>query len=143
MKTTLTMLKRKRQVMLAFSFFFVLMLSADALYAQSPVIHQYYMKLEESPKMIDPSYCVIECTTGKPEIFIQLFNENPTDQTLDFKLKITDVSGDVTYYTVSDFELTAAAMVQPECGISAYSDLRISVPSGYDPAGLTVEISYP
>jgi hypothetical protein len=143
MKATRKLWEGKMQKMLAVSFFFMLMLSAGALYAQDPVIHQHWKFLGESEKLIDCDYSVIECPSEDPEIFVKLFNENPSDKTLDFTLTVSEGTNTPVEYEVTDYDLDAAAMIKPKCGSTDYADLRFAVPSGFDPKKLKVKITFP
>jgi hypothetical protein len=143
MKARINISRSKMPALLAFTFLFALMFTGGALRAQNPVMHQQWTFLEESPKHIDATYCVVECPNEDAKIFLRLFNENPTGQSLDFTLTVTDGTNTPVEYDVTGYKLAKAAMVNPSCGSSDYSDLMFAVPSGFDPGKMKVEISYP
>lgn len=117
---------------------------AGSAFAQSPTYHQGWTMLEEHPSQIDVSYAVVQCTsTSSSEIYLHIFNENPTAQSVSFTLTIEDpATSNTSTYTVTNFSLSVAEMVKAECGSTSNSVLKTAVPSGFNPATLTVDISY-
>lgn len=111
--------------------------------AQQPTFDQGWTILEESANQVDVSFAVVQCTAGSSEIHLHVFNENPTAQVVSFTIELTNPSdGATATHTVTNLSLTLGQMIQAECGSTANSNLKFAVPSGFDPAALTVDITY-
>ena len=97
--------------------------------------------LGESKTQLDISYRVIKCS-GAGEIHLQIFNENPNDQTARFEISVVNPDGESFTRRIA-FSVERAAIVQPDCNSEGtLKDLKISVPSGYDLTGLKVKIVF-
>lgn len=123
---------------------FALLVMSFNLQAQSPVFHQGWTALEESPNYIDVSYSVMECNGGSPEIFLHVFNENPKAQSVNFTITIVNpATSQSTKYSVKNLQMDVGEMTQAECGSLANQNLKVALPKGYDPAKVTLSITYP
>jgi len=122
----------------------VMALFMGTSFAQTPVIHQDWTSFEESSKFLDVAYCIVQCTpTSKALIHLELMNENHNVTHTTFVLHIKDVgTGQTKDVTVSNYNIPYMHIHRPECTNADYQDLRIEVPSGFNPADLTLEITY-
>ena len=121
-----------------------LFLSASiSLSAQSGKIYSDWQGLEESPKLIDVSYRILDCTEGgDTEVHLHVFNENTTDQSISFTLNLKDSVGNVASIDVSDVQMKMAEMRSAECGSTENSDLKFAFPTGLNKETTTITITY-
>lgn len=128
-------------------FFFIVCLfacsvAATELKAQStPVVYKDWEMLIESNTLLDVSYRVIKCD-ATPQIHLLIFNENVFDQTAAFDLEITDVASGQKFVKSINFSAKKTTVYKALCDSDAsLNALKFDLPSGYNPASLTVKIT--
>lgn len=111
--------------------------------AQEPdTVYQHWLFLGEDTSRIDVSYRVVKCTsTSGNQVHLSVFNENPTAKAVSFTVTVKDNSSNATTTHQVSYQAAAAAMDRADCS-SSYSNLKINLPSGYNPANLTVSITF-
>jgi hypothetical protein len=120
----------------------LLLLSVNLIAQTGEIIYKEWAFLGESSTQIDVSYRVIRCSTEN-EIHLQIFNENPNDQVAHFDVAITNNSDGAKFTKEITFSLDKAKIYRAECGSdTSLSALKIALPSGYDPANLTVKLTF-
>lgn len=120
------------------------LLLGSAAMAQGSVFYSDWIVLEESSRMLDVSYRVLKCPgANADQIYLNLFNENKDVTTTSFELEVTDVqSGNSKKYLISNYQIDFGSMHIPDCANNDYAELRLDLPTGFDPENITVEIYY-
>lgn len=133
----------KRKIL--YSLLIVMMALPALVKAQSPgnpVIYKEWASLGESSTQMDVSYRVIKCTSVN-QIHLQVFNENPNDQTAHFELEITNTADGQKFNKEIIFATKRAEMYTAECNSdTALNVLKLDLPSSYDPTNLTLKITF-
>lgn len=108
------------------------------------VIFKSWIAVAESSNHIDVSYCVVKCGINTPnQVFISLFNENPTPQTVNMTVIIKNNSNDESFTSTISYNAGAAKLVKPDCSVNeATSALKINLPQGYDPENISVTVNF-
>jgi hypothetical protein len=97
----------------------------------------------ESSNHVDVSYSVVKCSpTSSAELHLQIFNEKPTADTAKLNVVIADATSTQSFTTSVTMPLGLAELVSADCASTALSNLKIAVPAAYDPATLTVTITF-
>ena len=125
--------------------FVILLLTLPCLVnAQSspePVIYQDWKFLGENPQQIEIEYRIIKCSTI-PQVHLYLFNENPVEKTVLLTVEITNNDDNQKITKEVTFKAALGGMFKALCDSDASLDaLKVDVPSGYNPANLTVKIT--
>lgn len=128
-----------------FPFVFLLMTLPALVNAQTspdPVIYQDWKFLGENPQQIEIEYRIIKCS-DTPQVHLFIFNENGVDKTVQLSIEITNK--DDNQKVTSDFTFLAGRMKMYKalCDSDAsLESLKINVPTGYNPANLSVKITF-
>jgi hypothetical protein len=111
--------------------------------AQEPdTIYQHWLFLGEDTSRIDVSYRVVKCTsTSANQVHLSVFNENPTAKPVSFTVTVKDNSSNATTTQQVSYQASAASMDRADCS-SGYANLKINLPSGYNPGNITVSITF-
>jgi hypothetical protein len=131
----------------AFIFTAVLLLSfAGDVNAQSsyPAISQNWSQIfEDESIMMEISVQVIQCdSTSDTAVFVEVFNETPSNDTAKFDLTMTNPDNGNTQTATISFYIEGAHIERPECGSSDNASLRLSLPSGWDPETVELSVTY-
>lgn len=109
--------------------------------AQSTV-YSDWNNLPDDSNHVDVAYRVINCN-GSDQIHLNVFNENNNLSSITFTLTITDTSSNQsTTQTFSNYAISFGAMHIADCGSTQYGNLKLNLPSGYDPNAIQVQISF-
>ena len=129
----------KRLIMLT-----LIMFLPSGLFAQSePEFIQMWHPLEEAEFQFDVTFAVVKCTAdSKPIILLNAFNEAGNVDKIGFTLELTDANDNQATIEVAKFEIGKAQMQIASCDSDEYSNLRLDVPEGIDPATLSIKITY-
>lgn len=101
-----------------------------------------WMALEESPKLIDISYRVMKCEDNQPKIHLHVFNENTTEQEVNFQLHLVDDAGNKGEIEAKGIKMKLAEMRNADCGSTDNTDLIFPIPSGINTENFKVTITY-
>ena len=124
---------------------FILSVSASTLKAQAPAtIYKDWYSLGESKSLADISYRIVKCDpAGVNQIHLNVFNENPKAQTIKMTILIKNNPDNASFSKVISYNATAGSMNKAECSSSsATDDLKINLPTNYNPNQLTVTITF-
>ena len=95
----------------------------------------------ESSSHIDVSYRIVKCDpAANAELHLQVFNEKATADNAKFDVLIADATSGQSFTTSVTKPVALAEMIIADCGTT--SNLKIAIPSAYDPATLTVTITF-
>lgn len=115
--------------------------SASAQGQNTSMVYKDWSLLGEDTAHIDISYRVVLCDMmSGPAIHLKLFNENPVLKETNFSITITNGSTGATSVTQHSIELAPAVIDAGECGVN--SPYVIPVPTGYDPANISLTITF-
>ncbi len=104
------------------------------------VIHQEWTSLGESAQLIDFSARVVGCN-GVNQVMLNLFNENPTQQTVTFSIRVLNVDGR-EFTTPFNYTIGLAEMNIAACGDITYDNLKITLPGDYDATTVQIFITF-
>jgi hypothetical protein len=97
----------------------------------------------ESAAHIDVTYQIVKCSsTGNAELHLQLFNEKTAADTAKLNVLIADAALGQSFTTPVTKSLGVMEMLTAECGSTALSNFKIAIPAAYDPAAVTVTITF-
>lgn len=128
------------------SLFFALFVfcgSSQKCLAQEPdsVYKNWNILGEDTANHVDISYRIVQCTsTSANQVHLSVFNENPSTKSVSFTVTIKDNSSNATSTSQISYQVSPAAMDRADC--SSSGSLKINIPSGYNPANLTVSITF-
>lgn len=124
---------------------FFILAGKTKVYAQSfPKINQPWTFVEEDEKHhLEATYMVVQCdSTNSSQVFLKIFNEKGKKDTANFDLTIYKQDNtDSTAKNITVY-LNAGEMTMPMCSNNRYSNLKIDVPSGYDPKKLRIVVKF-
>lgn len=124
---------------------FLILVGKTNLYAQGfPEINQPWTFIEEDEKHhLEATFMVVQCdSTSSNQVFLKIFNEKGKKDTANFDLKIyKQDNSDSTTKNIT-LQLNPGEMTMPMCGNNRYSNLKIDVPSGYDPKKIKVVVKF-
>ena len=136
----LSFAKKIRTFLLASGLLIVFSMQAKA---QDPEYIQMWHPLEEAEFQFDVTFAVVKCTAdSKPIILLNAFNEAGNVDKIGFTLELTDANDNQATIEVAKFEIGKAQMQIASCDSDEYSNLRLDVPEGIDPATLSIKITY-
>lgn len=116
---------------------------ASATGARAQTIIQGWTFAAESSNHVDVSYSIVKCSpTSDAELHLQIFNEKAATDNAKFNVVIADAALGQSFTTLVNRPLGVAELVSADCATTTPSNLRIAVPAAYDPAALTVTITF-
>lgn len=127
--------------------FIVILLALPALVkAQmvpvNPTIYKEWFLLGESSTQLDVSARILKCTSTN-QVHLQIFNENPNNQTAHFDIEIKNNADGVKFITEISFAAQKAAIHTANCTSDASLEaLKINLPATYDPTNITIKIIF-
>jgi hypothetical protein len=143
-------LKKSKSSLIIFSF---MVFSLGFLNAGTPlqannepmiIVDNWKLKVETAGH-IELSTRIVKCSLTSPyQVHILFFNENPTAKSLTFTAKITNNADGNNFSKTITINADLAAMYIPNCdnSNSLLNSLKIDLPSNYNPADLTITITY-
>ncbi len=135
----------KRKFLYSIVFLLLALPSMVDAQVQSPsaTIYQPWTKLGESKTMMDVSGQVIRChPDSAAQLHLNVFNENSADQVAHFTILLTNplTLEQVTKEVSRNAEKYAMAIAT--CDDSNYPDLRMNIPTGWDPATVKITLTF-
>lgn len=94
----------------------------------------------ESSHQTDIAARIVTCN-GVNQVLLNVFNENSSDQDITFTIKIVNSNGE-ELNTPYHFQMPKGAMYIAKCGDSTYDNLKINLPSNYDPSALVISVTF-
>lgn len=105
-------------------------------------VYQEWIQIGEAPLAhIDFSARVVGCS-GTNQVLLNIFNETPQSQVITFTIKVKNVADGAETTQLITTTMGIGAMNIAACGDSTYDNLKINIPSGYDPSTVQITISF-
>lgn len=121
----------------------VVLLLASGIGAHAQTSIQGWTIGGESAVHIDVAYQIVKCSpTGNAELHLQVFNEKTEADIAKFNVVIADAALGQSFNTLVTKSLANMEMLIADCGSTALNDLKIAIPTAYNPAALTVTITF-
>lgn len=125
--------------------FFIILISSlcSSSFAQTPpaqaeTLYKDWQVLPDSKNMVEIFYCIVKCN-GVNKIHLKIFNDGTSDQDVQFSLDIIN-SADNKHLSINKRVWAKKGTSQKaDCDSDTLDELKISLPSSYDPLGILVK----
>lgn len=98
-----------------------------------PAVTDNWKMIFESPTHYEVSLRVIKCSPEAPaQLHVQLFNEGTGEQTLKFKLTVTNTATGENFTKEFSYAMPLGQLIQPSCEKNDHPFLRINLPAGWN-----------
>lgn len=123
-------------------FFMLVMGSVSISFGQSSeTVYKNWQVFPETRNSIEIFYRVVKCNNTN-QVQISVFNDGPADQNAQFAITITNKGDGQNLSKDFNFASKKGVFNKPDCDSDALNDLKINLPTGFDPSGLSVKKTY-
>ena len=119
------------------SIIILLMIFSNSLFAQqtNETEYQPWKLLVETSKQLEVSGRVVKCNNNTtPQLFLQVFNENPAAQLAHFNITLKNPITLIEVVQEISINMSGGLLAKPLCEDTTYSSLRLNIPDGWDPS---------
>lgn len=134
--------------LLVFTFLLVsTMFCTSEIFAQTApteTIYKDWLFAGESANHVDVSTRIIKCNSTSPDqVHLFIFNEGSTNNVISFVVTVTNNDSKEAFSTAITHTVNRAEMIRAMCdNDESLNDLKISLPSNYNPNNLTLSVTF-
>ena len=107
------------------------------------IVYKDWQMLGESNDHIDVSARIAKCGNNAAQVHLFIFNESTSNQTTKFSIEITNLADGKKFTKEVTYATERAKIYKALCDSdAAMNALKITLPSGYDPSNLEIDIAF-
>lgn len=112
--------------------------------APTETIYKDWLFTGESANHVDVSARIIKCSSTSPDqVHLFIFNEGSSSNAISFVVTVTNSDSNESFSTTINHTVNRAEMIKATCdNDETVNDLKISLPSNYNPNNLTLSVAF-